>query len=113
MIVYLSLTNHDDVIICWCRLQEILQGMTWFNEILEKHKSIRFPLAYLGLGRAFHRQNRFTEATLPLGKGVAIIKKQVTYSVITWPGTQTVIEETKPGMMMVGYERMDNYNVLV
>ena len=42
----------------WLYSQEILQGVTWFNEILEKHRGVKFPLAYLGLGNAYRTQNR-------------------------------------------------------
>ena len=46
---------------------------------------------------------RFKEAIVPLTKGLGVVKKQTSQSggVHTWPGTQIVIEESKPGKLQV------------
>ena len=57
---------------------------------------------------------RFKEAAVPLNRGLVVLKKKQQAvsshiggaSVLTWPGTQTVIEETKAGRLQVRFDSM-------
>lgn len=38
--------------------QELLAAKKQFEIIVTEHKNVVFPLAYLGTGKVFHKQNR-------------------------------------------------------
>ena len=47
------------VIFCLCFFfQELLAAKKQFEIIVIEHKNVIFPLAYLGTGRVFYKQNR-------------------------------------------------------
>ena len=48
--------NVSFATVCLLYLQNILEGMEKFNEILEVNA--RYPMAYYGLGKAYIRMNR-------------------------------------------------------
>ncbi|CAB3979880.1 E3 ubiquitin- ligase TTC3 [Paramuricea clavata] len=75
-----------------------------FQNIITSFETLNFPLAFYGLGRIHHRQNRFSEAIKTLEKGLSIISKS--NSEIYWPGTDIVIEETKGGNLKVSFEKI-------
>ena len=44
---------------------------------------------------------RFKDAQKPLEKCLDIVEKNIVCGVHTWPGTQIIIEETRPGKLQV------------
>ncbi|KAI0208489.1 hypothetical protein LSAT2_006835 [Lamellibrachia satsuma] len=83
--------------------KHVQEGLTKYKNILKTHEKVPFPLVYLGLGRAYHRQNRFTQALVPLRKGLAENRKQGT---LNWPGTKTMIAESRPLLLKVAMEEL-------
>ncbi|XP_031566382.1 E3 ubiquitin-protein ligase TTC3-like, partial [Actinia tenebrosa] len=84
--------------------KELLEATKQFETIIVKYKDIKFPLAFYGLGKVFRRQNKFSEALQPLNQGFNMVRCGEEYGEYRWPGTQTIIEETKPGKLKVAFE---------
>ncbi|XP_067046074.1 E3 ubiquitin-protein ligase TTC3-like isoform X3 [Acropora muricata] len=84
---YLKLGGHD----------ELLKAKRQFEIILDEHKNFIFPLAYLGIGRVFWKQNRFLEALQPLEKGLAVVVNKGSKDLKTyrWPQSSCPIDESK------------------
>ncbi|XP_028401339.1 E3 ubiquitin-protein ligase TTC3-like [Dendronephthya gigantea] len=85
--------------------KELEAAKSTFQNIITSFKTLNFPLAYYGLGRIHHRQNRFPEAIETLEKGLSIIQSK-SNGAIYWPGTDIVIEETKDGNLKVSFEKI-------
>ncbi|CAH1796260.1 unnamed protein product, partial [Owenia fusiformis] len=83
---------------------EILEAISKFELILNQYKRIKFPLAYLGLGKAMIKQNRYTDALVPLNKGIFVVKDSASFGVYNWPGTLTFIDDTLPGKLKIAFE---------
>ena len=43
----------------WFYFQELREAKKQFDIIVVEHKNVVFPLAYLGSGRVFYKQNRY------------------------------------------------------
>ena len=59
--------NHHVKFVSYCKFiliwlfffQELLAAKKHFEIIVVEHKTVVFPLAYLGTGRVFYKQNRY------------------------------------------------------
>ncbi|XP_078381273.1 uncharacterized protein LOC144664036 isoform X2 [Oculina patagonica] len=82
--------------------EELIAAKKHFEIIVVEHKNVVFPLAYLGTGRVFYKQNRFTEALEPLEEGLALVNKlgDEKLAAYRWPGSQVIIDDTKPGKLL-------------
>ncbi|KAK3107126.1 hypothetical protein FSP39_007850 [Pinctada imbricata] len=77
--------------------KNILEGIEKFNDIVENHQGVRFPMVYYGLGKAYVSLKRFSQAEEPLKQGLRMVETFGSPSmVITWPGTNTKMEESVP-----------------
>ncbi|XP_064650634.1 uncharacterized protein LOC135502068 isoform X3 [Lineus longissimus] len=85
-------------------LQRILDGIAAFEALLKDYPKRSFPLAYHGIGRGYIKQNRYHDAIEHLDHGLAIVKKNLNLTVLTWPGSCEVMKETPPGMMKESFE---------
>ncbi|CAH3172288.1 unnamed protein product [Porites lobata] len=87
--------------------EELREAKKQFDIIVVEHKNVVFPLAYLGSGRVFYKQNRFTEALKPLEEGLALVNKLGDdLASYRWPGSQVIIDETKPGKLQSAIETL-------
>ena len=82
------------------------EGLSLLDSIVGQHTEVKFPLVFLGLGRAYYQQNRFKLAIVQLQKGFVLVCRPLDNSslsccVLTWPGSSTVIPETRPGQLQV------------
>lgn len=94
---YLELGGHE----------ELLEAKKQFDIILVKHKNVVFPLAYLGVGRVFQKQNRFIEALDPLEKGLTVVNKfGEDLAVYRWPGSHVIIDETRSEKLLIEIETL-------
>ncbi|XP_067910358.1 uncharacterized protein [Heterodontus francisci] len=84
-------------------IQDILEAEQHFMKILEEFKeedSSHFNcLSYYGLSRVYLKWNRYKEARTTLEKSLALIESNLVPGLWTWPGTNTVIEETRDGVL--------------
>ncbi|XP_023929974.1 E3 ubiquitin-protein ligase TTC3 [Lingula anatina] len=85
--------------------KEILEGIDMYNSILKDHPSCRFVLAYLGLGKAHIKLNRYSEALDPLGKGLEMSTK-VSMQSLTWPGTPLKINNSNRANIQKEFENL-------
>ncbi|XP_065056141.1 E3 ubiquitin-protein ligase TTC3-like isoform X2 [Rhopilema esculentum] len=103
----LSLSREDEVILIYAygmcsfesgSTEDMGAAKKQFDLIIEKFKDVNFPLAHYGCGRIYHRQSKFSEMQISLHKALDIIAR---FGVVLrrWPGSDFVIEETKPGKL--------------
>ena len=76
--------------------QDIIAGHDKLDEIINKHKSVRFPAVYLGYALMFKKLNRYDKALLYAEKGVEWFENNLPCVTYSYPGTTSdPIEETK------------------
>ncbi|XP_078055041.1 uncharacterized protein LOC144479878 isoform X2 [Mustelus asterias] len=84
-------------------IQDILEAEQHFTKILEEFKeedSSHFNcLSYYGLSRVYLKWNRYKEARTTLEKSLTLVESNLVPGLRTWPGTDTVIEETRDGIL--------------
>ncbi|XP_048417937.1 uncharacterized protein LOC125466871 [Stegostoma tigrinum] len=84
-------------------IQNILKAEQHFMKILEEFKeedSRRLNcLSYYGLSRVYLKWNRYKEARSTLEKSLTLVESNLVPGLQTWPGTDTVIEETRDGVL--------------
>uniref|UniRef100_UPI00398EFAEC uncharacterized protein isoform X2 n=1 Tax=Pristiophorus japonicus TaxID=55135 RepID=UPI00398EFAEC len=83
-------------------IQDILEAERHFMKILEfkDEDSSHFNcLSYYGLSRVFLKWNRYKEARTTLEKSLTLVESNLVPGLQTWPGTDTVIEETRDGVL--------------
>lgn len=83
-------------------VKEIHDGERVFQSLIEDDKPAICILGYLGLAKAYLKQNRFVDAIGPLQEGLRLISDGFCPPTCChWPGTLIVIEETNdsPGIL--------------
>ncbi|XP_032234867.2 E3 ubiquitin-protein ligase TTC3 isoform X2 [Nematostella vectensis] len=100
----LMLYAHGTACLATGIYKELLEATRQFETIIVQFKDTKFPLAFYGLGRVYHRQNRFSEALEPLNQGLEMVKGGEEFGVYRWPSSQVIIEETKPGKLLVAFQ---------
>ncbi|XP_048471324.1 uncharacterized protein LOC109927318 [Rhincodon typus] len=84
-------------------IQNILEAEQHFMKILEEFKeedSRHFNcLSYYGLSRVYLKWNRYKEARSTLEKSLTLVESNLVPGLRMWPGTDTVIEETRDGVL--------------
>ncbi|XP_072342708.1 uncharacterized protein [Scyliorhinus torazame] len=83
-------------------IQDILEAEQHFMKILEfkEEDSSRFNcLSYYGLSQVYLKWNRYKEARTTLEKSLTLVESDLVPGLRTWPGTDTVIEETRDGVL--------------
>ncbi|XP_078388310.1 uncharacterized protein LOC144669712 isoform X1 [Cetorhinus maximus] len=83
-------------------IQDILEAKQHFMKILEfkEEDSSQFNcLSYYGLSRVYLKWNRYKEARTTLEKSLTLVESNLVPGLRTWPGTDTVIEETRDGVL--------------
>ncbi|XP_072449322.1 uncharacterized protein [Chiloscyllium punctatum] len=84
-------------------IQDVLEAEQHFMKILQEFKeedSSHFNcLSYYGLSRVYLKWNRYKEARSTLEKSLRLVESNLVPGLRTWPGTDTVIEETRDGVL--------------
>ncbi|XP_067827092.1 uncharacterized protein [Heptranchias perlo] len=84
-------------------IQDILEAERHFMKMLESFKDEDFShfncLSYYGLSRVYLKWNRYKEARTTLEKTLTLVESNLVPGLQTWPGTDTVIEETRDGIL--------------
>ena len=76
--------------------QDIIAGHDKLDEIINKHKNVRFPAVYLGYALMFKKLNRYEKALIYAEKGVEWFENNLPCVTYSYPGTTSdPIEETK------------------
>uniref|UniRef100_T1IWL2 RING-type domain-containing protein n=1 Tax=Strigamia maritima TaxID=126957 RepID=T1IWL2_STRMM len=85
--------------------EEMLNSIVVFEEILNKHSHVMFPLVYYGLTYSYFKQNRFKEA-LQIAKTGLDTCKNMMISLLTWPQIDNNIPESATGKFKVKLEKL-------
>ncbi|XP_069751012.1 golgin subfamily B member 1-like isoform X2 [Narcine bancroftii] len=84
-------------------IQDLLEAEQHFKKIIEEFQdedSSHFNcLSFYGLSRVHLRWNRYKEARSSIEKSLKLVENNLVPSFQTWPGTDTIIEETRDGVL--------------
>jgi len=69
---------------------------TQFDRIIEDFSDVNFPLVHYIYGKIYEKQSRIMEMQSSLNRALDIIKKSGVV-IRKWPGSENIIEETRPG----------------
>ncbi|XP_032905809.1 uncharacterized protein LOC116991350 [Amblyraja radiata] len=84
-------------------IQDVLEAERHFKKIFDEFSdedSSHFTcLSYYGLSRVHIRWNRYKEARSSVEESLKLVESGLVPGLQTWPGTDTVIEETRDGVL--------------
>ena len=81
--------------------QSIESSVTHFEKIMTNFTSVKFPAAYYAAGRAYTCLRQHSDAVAMAKLGLEMVTVSSACPPLTYPGTETVMEDSKRGIVEV------------